>query len=143
MMILQTIIVLVASLLAVMFTLQNPHHVQKRFMAWQTAEFPLIALIIISLLAGVIVAAILSLKTSWQLNRKIRELQAELGEAKKSAVEKEPAEADGQRSYEEEEENPQRAVCAIHNLRRLIYDEEERGAGGDIIVFLPGARAGL
>jgi len=105
-MILQTIIVLVASLLAVMFTLQNPHHVQMRFMAWQTAQFPLIALIIISVLAGVIVAAILSLKTSWQLNRKIRELQAELGAAKQSAVEKEPAEADGQRSYEEEEGNP-------------------------------------
>jgi len=105
-MILQTIIVLVASLLAVMFTLQNPHHVQMRFMAWQTAQFPLIALIIISALAGVILAAILSLKTSWQLNRKIRELQAELGAAKQSVVEKEPAETDGQRSYEEEEGNP-------------------------------------
>lgn len=104
MMILQTIILLVAALLAVMFTLQNPHHVQMRFMAWQTAQFPLIALIIISLLAGVIVAALLNLKSSWQLNRKIRELEAELGEAKNNVTAKGPAAAKEQRSYEEEEE---------------------------------------
>lgn len=104
MMIFQTIILLVASLLAVMFTLQNPNHVQMRFMAWQTAQFPLIALIIISVLAGVIVAALLNLKTSWSMNRKIRELEAELGETRKSVPAKEPGPDSQRTSYDDEEE---------------------------------------
>lgn len=104
MMILQTIILLVASLLAVMFTLQNPNHVQMRFMAWQTAQFPLIALIIISVLLGVIVAAVLNLKNTWTLNRKIRELQAELGETRKSVPVKEDGPDTPRTSYDDEDE---------------------------------------
>ena len=103
MMILQTIILLVAALLAVMFTLQNPHHVQMRFMAWETAQFPLIALIIISALAGVSVAALLSLKSTWQLNRKIRALQMELKEKRKDADETGPEPAKTKKSYDTED----------------------------------------
>ena len=71
-------------------------------MTWQTAQFPLIALIIISVLLGVIVAALLNLKTSWGLNRKIRELQAELGETKNAVPVKE-TDPDTRTSYDEEE----------------------------------------
>ncbi|MBI4669156.1 MAG: LapA family protein [Elusimicrobia bacterium] len=102
--ILQTIIILVVALLAVMFTFQNPHHVQMHFMAWQTGQFPLIALIIVSVLIGVIVAAILSLKSSLKLNRRIRELQFELREVKKDVVKKEPGPPQEQGPGQEDEE---------------------------------------
>ena len=93
-MILQLILILTTALLAVLFTFQNPHHVQMHFMAWQTTQFPLIALILISMLLGVIITAFMSLKTSLQLSRKIRNLQSELDGLKKNAVGDDPDEAE-------------------------------------------------
>ncbi|MCB4757012.1 MAG: LapA family protein [Elusimicrobia bacterium] len=74
----QLILILGISLILVLFTFQNPHPVQMQFMAWQTKEFPLIALILVSALFGVIAAAFLSLKNSLQLKQTIRQLRMEL-----------------------------------------------------------------
>ena len=55
------------------------------------------------IMAGVIVAAVISLKSTWTLNRKIRELQTELKETRKGAVEKEPEPVKAGKSYEAED----------------------------------------
>ncbi|MDD5657688.1 MAG: LapA family protein [Elusimicrobia bacterium] len=96
-MIIQLIVILVAALLAVLFTFQNPHHVQMHFMAWQTAQFPIIALILVSALAGVIMTAVLGLKTSWRLSRRIRELEAELNASRQAKAEEVPERPDAGR----------------------------------------------
>jgi uncharacterized integral membrane protein len=85
-MILQLIVVLAVALMAVLFTFQNPHHVQMHFMAWQTRDFPIIAVILVSALIGVILTALMSLKNSLGLQLRIRRLESELSQLKNSAA---------------------------------------------------------
>lgn len=79
---LQLILILILSLFLVLFTFQNPHPVQMHFMAWGPREFPLIAIILISVLGGVIISTMLSIKSTSSLKKMIRDLETELNQIK-------------------------------------------------------------
>ena len=83
---LQLIIVLVMSLLLVVFTFQNPHPVNMHFVAWGTKQFPLIGIILISVLSGVIVSLLLGIIGSSKTKKKIQELKTELDNTKMPPV---------------------------------------------------------
>lgn len=83
---LQLIIILVMSLLLVVFTFQNPHPVQMHFVGWGTKQFPIIGVILISVLVGVIASLMLGLKSSNKLKEEVNQLRSELDELKTPPV---------------------------------------------------------
>ncbi len=79
---LQLIGVLLMSLLLVLFTFQNPHPVELNFVAWGSKQFPLVAVVLVSSLVGVILSTIMSLKSGFDLRKKINDLQNEVDDLK-------------------------------------------------------------
>ncbi len=82
----QLLFILIMSLLLMVFTFQNPYPVQMRFMGWQSAQVPLIMVILISVIVGVVGSLLLGLKQAKELKRNIRQLRVELDELKTPPV---------------------------------------------------------
>ena len=78
----QLIIVLLVALVLILMTVQNPNPVCVQFLSWQSRQVPVIIIILISLLAGVIISAALSLIKQSKLKDKIRRLESEIEELK-------------------------------------------------------------
>lgn len=75
---LQLVIILVMSLLLVLFTFQNPHPVPMRFVGWGTQQFPVIGVVVVSALAGVIVATLWGLSSGSKLKEQLFRLKKKL-----------------------------------------------------------------
>lgn len=78
----QLIVMLLVALVLILVTVQNPNPVSLQFLSWEAPQVPQIIVILISLMAGVIVSTVLSLKTQWRLKERIRSLTGELEELK-------------------------------------------------------------
>ena len=78
----QLIFILIMALLLVVFTFQNPYPVQMKFMGWQSGHFPVIIIVLLSILAGFVVSLILSLKQILELKKIIRKQQKEIEDSK-------------------------------------------------------------
>ena len=82
----QLIIILLVALVLVVMTVQNPNPVSVQFLSWEAQQVPVIIVILLSLLAGVIISAILGLIKQSKLKDKIRQLQREIEELKSPPV---------------------------------------------------------
>ncbi len=78
----QLIVMLLVALLLILVTVQNPNPVSLQFLSWEAPQVPQIIVILISLMAGVIVSSVLSLKTQWKLKERVRRLTDELEDLK-------------------------------------------------------------
>ncbi len=78
----QLIVMLLVALVLILVTVQNPNPVSLQFLSWEAPQVPQIIVILISLMAGVIVSSVLSLRTQWKLKEKIHRLTDELEELK-------------------------------------------------------------
>ncbi len=74
----QLIVSLVVALLIIVFTFQNQHAVQMRFMGWQSGHIPVPITILISALCGAIASLALGIKQSRRLKKRIRRLESEM-----------------------------------------------------------------
>ena len=78
----QLIIILLVALVLVVMTVQNPNPVSVQFLSWEAQQVPVIIIILISLLAGVIISAVLGLIKQSKLKDKIRRLEREIEDLK-------------------------------------------------------------
>ena len=78
----QLIVMLLVALILILVTVQNPNPVSLQFLSWEAPQVPQIIVILISLMAGVIVSSVLSLRTQWKLKEKIGRLTDDLEELK-------------------------------------------------------------
>ncbi len=85
----QLIVSLVVALLLIVFTFQNQHAVQMRFMGWQSGHIPIPITIFISVLCGAIASLALGIKQLRRLRKRIRRLEAELEEMSAPPIENE------------------------------------------------------
>jgi uncharacterized integral membrane protein len=86
---LQMIIILAISLILVLFTFQNPHPVPMHFVGWGTQQFPIIGVVIVSLLAGVILAILWGLSSGSKLKEQFLKLKRKLEKLQSPPVESE------------------------------------------------------
>jgi uncharacterized integral membrane protein len=80
------IFILVMVVLLIIFTIQNPHPVRMHLVAWEHDRVPLIAVVLVSFLAGVAVSIIFGLVRNSKLKRVIQELRNEIDELKTPPV---------------------------------------------------------
>ncbi len=78
----QLIVMLLVALILILVTVQNPNPVSLQFLSWEAPQVPQIIVILTSLMAGVIVSSVLSLRTQWKLKERIRRLTDELEDLK-------------------------------------------------------------
>ena len=69
---------------AAVFAIQNPTPVAVTFLAWQTGGMPLSLVILLSAVAGIVLASVAGLAQHIRLRLRVRQLEARL--AKQSAV---------------------------------------------------------
>ncbi|MBI4834650.1 MAG: LapA family protein [Planctomycetes bacterium] len=74
----QLIIILVMALIVVLFTFQNPHPVPMHFVGWGTRDFPVIGVVLISVIAGVILSVLWGLISNSKLKEEIFNLKRKL-----------------------------------------------------------------
>lgn len=63
---------------AVVFAIQNPTSVAVRFLVWDTGGIPLSLVILISALAGIVVASVAGLSREIRLRLRIRQLEGRM-----------------------------------------------------------------
>jgi uncharacterized integral membrane protein len=80
----QLILILLVALALIMVTVQNPNPVSLQFLSWQAHQIPLIIIMLISLLGGVVIASLLSVRKQSRLKGRIRQLEDQLDELRKS-----------------------------------------------------------
>ena len=78
----QLIVILLVAVLLILMTVQNPNPVSLQFLSWRTRGIPQIVVILVSLLAGVILATVLGLAKQSKLKQTIRRMQEEIEERK-------------------------------------------------------------
>ena len=78
----QLVVILLVALVLILLTVQNPNPVTLQFLSWDAQGFPLIVVILISLMAGIIMSSVLSLIKQAKLKEKIRRLQRDLEDLK-------------------------------------------------------------
>ena len=66
---------------AAVFALQNVDPVVIRFLGWRIEGAPLAMVIIVSVLAGIVVTALIGLIQQWKLRSRIRQLEQRLAHA--------------------------------------------------------------
>lgn len=78
----QLILILLVALALILVTLQNPNPVSLQFLSWEARQVPLIVIMLVSLLAGAVLASVLGLLKQAKLKDQIRSLQEEIDELK-------------------------------------------------------------
>jgi uncharacterized integral membrane protein len=66
---------------AAIFTLQNVDPVVIRFLGWRKEGAPLALVIMLSVLAGIVLTALIGLIQQWKLRSRIRQLEQRLAQA--------------------------------------------------------------
>ena len=70
---------------AVAFAIQNPTSVAVRFLVWETRGMPLSLVILLSALAGIVLASVAGLTQQIRLRLRLRQLEARLAKVTQSA----------------------------------------------------------
>ncbi len=74
----QLIVMLLVAVVLVLMTIQNPNPVSLQFLSWETRGTPQIVVILVSLLAGGILATVMGMAKQSRLKETIRHLEEEL-----------------------------------------------------------------
>jgi uncharacterized integral membrane protein len=88
---LASLIVGVLSAAVAVFALQNNQPVSLRFIAWSLAGVPLAGALLVSLAAGLILAAVPLAIANWRLRRRLRALEAKVEMLQAAPAADEPA----------------------------------------------------
>ncbi len=70
------LLVVLFALAVAVFALQNATPVRVSFLAWETKEAPLAAVILVSAAAGAVLVGLIGFVQRWKLRSRIRQLEA-------------------------------------------------------------------